>query len=306
MSGVIAVETSEFYKVKVTAGQKLAFEVLARRIGSPLDPIVVLHDAKTKRELVDLYADDTPGMQGDCRLAHIQRSRRSAGRSARHHPPRRRRLLLPVAHRRFPRRDNRLSACSRTRQDRERRLQRPGHDSRCERDRPEGREHRRVLRGAFSGQGRRLAGAGAAHRLPAVRGGGTERHAGAGEQALRAGRRDREVRQGEGRGSLRHYREERAEAHRLGVHVRGEFAGRGAGARTRREGRAGGNQHPDRAGEPVRVHARRGRRVRPRVRTPELPPRAERGVPVDRGAGRTGLQRARVRPHRAPAGAPPR
>lgn len=70
MSGVIAVETSEFYKVKVTAGQKLAFEVLARRIGSPLDPIVVLHDAKTKRELVDLYADDTPGMQGDCRLAH--------------------------------------------------------------------------------------------------------------------------------------------------------------------------------------------------------------------------------------------
>ncbi len=44
--------------------------VLARRIGSPLDPIVVLHDAKTKRELVDLYADDTPGLQGDCRLTH--------------------------------------------------------------------------------------------------------------------------------------------------------------------------------------------------------------------------------------------
>ncbi|HEY1191519.1 MAG TPA: PPC domain-containing protein, partial [Gemmata sp.] len=63
-------ETSEFYKVKVSAGQKLSFEVLARRIGSPLDPIVVLHDAKTRRELVDLYADDTPGLQGDCRLAH--------------------------------------------------------------------------------------------------------------------------------------------------------------------------------------------------------------------------------------------
>ncbi|MBP3960597.1 hypothetical protein J8F10_35690 [Gemmata sp. G18] len=69
-SGVVAAEASEFYKVKVSAGQKLAFEVLARRIGSPLDPIVVLHDAKTKRELIDLYADDTPGMQGDCRLAH--------------------------------------------------------------------------------------------------------------------------------------------------------------------------------------------------------------------------------------------
>ena len=69
-SGSIPAETSEFFKVKVGANQKLTFEVLARRIGSPLDPIVVLHDAKTKRELVDLYADDTPGLQGDCRLTH--------------------------------------------------------------------------------------------------------------------------------------------------------------------------------------------------------------------------------------------
>jgi hypothetical protein len=69
-SGNIAAETSEFYKVKVNANQKLTFEVLARRIGSPLDPIVVLHDAKTKRELVNLYADDTTGLQGDCRLTH--------------------------------------------------------------------------------------------------------------------------------------------------------------------------------------------------------------------------------------------
>lgn len=69
-SGTITNEASEFFKVKVNANQKLTFEVLARRIGSPLDPIVVLHDAKTKRELVDLYADDTPGLQGDCRLTH--------------------------------------------------------------------------------------------------------------------------------------------------------------------------------------------------------------------------------------------
>jgi hypothetical protein len=70
VSGSVAAETSEFYKLKVSANQKLTFEVLARRIGSPLDPIVVLHDAKTKRELIDLYADDTPGLQGDCRLTH--------------------------------------------------------------------------------------------------------------------------------------------------------------------------------------------------------------------------------------------
>jgi hypothetical protein len=70
VAGTIAAETSEFFKVKVGADQRLTFEVLARRIGSPLDPIVVLHDAKTKRELIDLYADDTPGLQGDCRLTH--------------------------------------------------------------------------------------------------------------------------------------------------------------------------------------------------------------------------------------------
>jgi len=63
-------EVSDFYKVKITPGQTLTFEVIARRIGSPLDPIIVLHDAKTKRELVELYADDTPGLQSDCRLTH--------------------------------------------------------------------------------------------------------------------------------------------------------------------------------------------------------------------------------------------
>jgi hypothetical protein len=63
-------EASDFFKVKVAAGQTLTFEVLARRIGSPLDPILILHDGKTKRELIDLYADDTPGLQSDCRLTH--------------------------------------------------------------------------------------------------------------------------------------------------------------------------------------------------------------------------------------------
>ena len=63
-------EASDYFKVKVSAGQRVTFEVLARRIGSPLDPIIVLHDARTKRELVALYADDTPGLQSDCRLTH--------------------------------------------------------------------------------------------------------------------------------------------------------------------------------------------------------------------------------------------
>jgi len=70
VTGRTDTEASDYYKFKVNAGQTVTFEVLARRIGSPLDPIIVLHDAKTNRELVALYADDTPGLQSDCRLTH--------------------------------------------------------------------------------------------------------------------------------------------------------------------------------------------------------------------------------------------
>ncbi|HVL13834.1 MAG TPA: hypothetical protein VM529_14795, partial [Gemmata sp.] len=70
VTGRTDAEASDYFKVKVAAGQTVTFEVLARRIGSLLDPIVVLHDAKTRRELVELYADDTPGLQSDCRLTH--------------------------------------------------------------------------------------------------------------------------------------------------------------------------------------------------------------------------------------------
>lgn len=63
-------EGSDYFKVVAPAGQRITFEVVARRIGSPLDPIVVLHDARTGREMVELYADDTPGLQADARLSH--------------------------------------------------------------------------------------------------------------------------------------------------------------------------------------------------------------------------------------------
>lgn len=63
-------EASDYFKVKVSAGQTVTFEVIARRLGSPLDPIVLLHDAKTNRALLELYADDTPGLQSDCRITH--------------------------------------------------------------------------------------------------------------------------------------------------------------------------------------------------------------------------------------------
>lgn len=70
VTGRVDGEASDFFKVKVAAGQTLTFEVLARRLGSPLDPILLLHDARTLRPLLNLYVDDTPGLQSDCRIMH--------------------------------------------------------------------------------------------------------------------------------------------------------------------------------------------------------------------------------------------
>lgn len=67
--GTATAELSDFYKVAVKAGEPITFEVLARRIGSPCDPVILLHDG-TGKELFGLYADDTPGLQGDARLTH--------------------------------------------------------------------------------------------------------------------------------------------------------------------------------------------------------------------------------------------
>ncbi len=60
-------EQFDFYKIKATAGQKLTVEVVARRLGYPLDPVVRLLDS-AGRELV--YSDDEPGIGADCRFAY--------------------------------------------------------------------------------------------------------------------------------------------------------------------------------------------------------------------------------------------
>jgi hypothetical protein len=56
-----------YFKFRAEAGQRLAFEVLARRIGSPLDPMLRLLDA-AGRDLA--YSDDEPGLMSDAQLCH--------------------------------------------------------------------------------------------------------------------------------------------------------------------------------------------------------------------------------------------
>jgi hypothetical protein len=64
-TGTMEAENWDFYKFTAAAGQKLSIEVVARRLGSALDPQIRLLDA-TGRDLA--YADDTEGLGQDCRL----------------------------------------------------------------------------------------------------------------------------------------------------------------------------------------------------------------------------------------------
>jgi hypothetical protein len=68
--GTAAAEASDYFKIPVRPGQRLTVEAFGRRLGSPIDPVIVLSDARTGRELPGLYADDTPGAQSDARLTH--------------------------------------------------------------------------------------------------------------------------------------------------------------------------------------------------------------------------------------------
>ncbi|MCC6421709.1 MAG: pre-peptidase C-terminal domain-containing protein [Gemmataceae bacterium] len=61
-------ETSDWYKVTATAGQRLTFEVLGHRLGFAIDPQLSLYDARTMREIA--HANDSPGCQTDPRLTH--------------------------------------------------------------------------------------------------------------------------------------------------------------------------------------------------------------------------------------------
>jgi len=69
--GKADVEISDYFKFKATAGQRLSFEVLGRRLGSAFDPQITLYNAQTGRELPNGYSNDSPGLQTDPRLTYV-------------------------------------------------------------------------------------------------------------------------------------------------------------------------------------------------------------------------------------------
>ena len=67
IDGVMDSLSLNYYKFKAAAGQKLSFEVLARRFGSPLDPMIRILDMEG-HELT--YSDDEPGLSADSQLSY--------------------------------------------------------------------------------------------------------------------------------------------------------------------------------------------------------------------------------------------
>lgn len=66
IDGAVPALNRHFYKMTLPAGQKVSIEVLARRMGSALDPMIRVLDAQG-RELT--YNDDAAGLMGDSQLS---------------------------------------------------------------------------------------------------------------------------------------------------------------------------------------------------------------------------------------------
>jgi hypothetical protein len=68
VEGACEAESYDFFRFNGTAGQRLAVEVVAMRLGSALDPVIRLIDS-AGRELA--YSDDEPGLYSDCRFSVV-------------------------------------------------------------------------------------------------------------------------------------------------------------------------------------------------------------------------------------------
>ncbi|MFN4258874.1 MAG: hypothetical protein ACK4RK_06220 [Gemmataceae bacterium] len=68
--GRVDAEANDYYKIRVAAGQRVSFDVLGHRLGSPIDPQLTLFNARTGQELPGGHSNDAPGLQTDPRLTY--------------------------------------------------------------------------------------------------------------------------------------------------------------------------------------------------------------------------------------------
>ncbi len=69
VTGKAEKETGDYYRFTAVAGERIAFEVVGRRLGSAFDPQITLFDAKGK-EMPGGHNNDAPGLQTDSRLIY--------------------------------------------------------------------------------------------------------------------------------------------------------------------------------------------------------------------------------------------
>ncbi len=67
VEGSVETESYDWFTFTASAGQRLSFDVIARRLGSPLDPVLRLLDERG-RELA--FCDDDASVAPDCRFSH--------------------------------------------------------------------------------------------------------------------------------------------------------------------------------------------------------------------------------------------
>lgn len=70
VDGYIASLSRDYYRITVASGQRVSFEVLGQRLGSPLDAMLRILD---KRGQEITYAEDTPGIGADPQLSYTFR-----------------------------------------------------------------------------------------------------------------------------------------------------------------------------------------------------------------------------------------
>jgi len=70
VAGQTQAEQADYYKIRVTVGQRISFDVLGRRLGHAIDPELTLYDARSHRELPGGHSNDAPGLQTDARLTY--------------------------------------------------------------------------------------------------------------------------------------------------------------------------------------------------------------------------------------------
>jgi len=68
VAGKAEAEINHYFKISAKAGQRVSFEVLGRRLGSPFDPQITLLEPRMQKELA--HNNDAPGLQTDPRLTY--------------------------------------------------------------------------------------------------------------------------------------------------------------------------------------------------------------------------------------------